>query len=107
MEEEVFYNKLVRDSIPEIIKKDDKIPITRIAKEDELELYLFKKLDEEINEFKNDKTPKEMADIIEVLNAICGFYGLKLDDIEKIRLHRLEKRGGFSKRIILEKVIKN
>jgi predicted house-cleaning noncanonical NTP pyrophosphatase (MazG superfamily) len=43
-----------------------------------------------------------MADIQEVLNAICGLKGFSKEDIENIRKKKLAERGGFSKKLILE-----
>lgn len=97
------YNKLVRDKIPEIIKKDGEKPITHIAGEEEYEKALMEKLQEEVNEFLKDPSKKEMADILEVLYAVAKLKGFDLSEVEKIRQERAEKRGGFEKRIILER----
>jgi predicted house-cleaning noncanonical NTP pyrophosphatase (MazG superfamily) len=43
------FNKLVRDNIPEIIKKDGREPITHIAEDKEYEEALSRKLNEEVN----------------------------------------------------------
>lgn len=63
--------KLVRDKIPEIIIADGKKPITRILDNDEYLQKLDKKLNEEIVEYQVDKSIEEMADVLDVLFAIC------------------------------------
>ena len=45
---EKLYNKLVRDNIPEIIKKDNRKPIYRELSSDEYWEYLLKKDKEEL-----------------------------------------------------------
>ena len=72
------YNKLVRDKIPQIIMADNKKPITHIAGDEEYWRKLKEKLYEEVDEFtKNDK-PEEIADIMEVIEAIINYLNLKL-----------------------------
>ena len=100
------YNKLVRDNIPEIIEKDGEKPITHIAEDEEYEKALMEKLQEEVNEFLTEPSKKEMADVLEVLYAIAKLKGFDLDEVEKVRQERAEKRGGFNKRIILERTEK-
>ena len=89
------YNKLVRDNIPEIIEKDGEKPITHIAEDEEYEKALMEKLQEEVNEFLTEPSKKEMADVLEVLYAIAKLKGFDLDEVEKVRQERTEKRGGF------------
>jgi predicted house-cleaning noncanonical NTP pyrophosphatase (MazG superfamily) len=96
------YNKLVRDKIPEIIKKKGGNPITHIADEAEYWEKLKEKLLEEIAEFKEDESPEEFADLLEVVYAIADYKGFNLEEIEKIREKKAEERGGFKDRIILD-----
>ena len=63
--------KLVRDRIPEIIKSDGKTPIIEILPNEEYLNELDKKLNEEVAEYQADKSIEEMADVLEVLFAIC------------------------------------
>ena len=96
------HNKLVRDRIPDIIKQDNRVPVTRIADDVEYWQKLKEKLLEEANEFHQDETEKELADILEVINAICEHKNIDKDRLEQLRKDRAEKRGAFRDKIILE-----
>lgn len=98
------FNKLVRDNIPEIIKKDGREPITRIAKGKEYEEALRDKLYEEVLEFLEEPSIEEVADILEVLHAICILKGVDLELLEEVRKKKTIERGGFEKGIILDRI---
>lgn len=97
------YNKLVRDNIPDIISAKGEKVFSHIADQAEYELALYKKLIEETREFKAQPSAEEMADIMEVLSALAVFHTISEEDVIKAKKEKLEKRGGFSKRIILDK----
>ncbi len=94
--------KLVRDKIPEIIKADGKKSITRILSEEEYVKELDKKLDEEVAEYQADKSIEEMADVLEVLFAICEGRGYSIDELVAVKQKKQEERGGFKSRIFWE-----
>jgi predicted house-cleaning noncanonical NTP pyrophosphatase (MazG superfamily) len=48
---------------------------------------------------------EELADILEVIYGIAHAFNLVMDKVLKVKADKLEKRGGFNERIILEKVI--
>ncbi len=97
------YNKLVRDKIPDIIKEKGEECVIREASEEEFPRKLLEKLVEEAKEFSDKSSIEEMADIIEVLEEICRLNGWDRETLNKIQSEKRERRGGFSKRIILEK----
>lgn len=99
-----MYNKLVRDKIPEIISNNNGKPVCRILNENEYKKELDKKLLEEVKEYLKDDNSEEIADILEVLHAILEYKNVSIEEIEKIRLSKKEKRGAFEKRIFLENV---
>ena len=99
-----IYNKLVRDKIPEIIEADGKKCKTRILSNDEYIAALEMKLNEEVAEYQADKNLEEMADILEVLQAICLEKGYSLDELEAMRAKKADERGGFKEKIFLEYV---
>jgi len=96
------YNKLVRDKIPEIIKNKGAVPITHIADDNEYWQKLKEKLQEEVDEFLKDGTEEELADILEVIYAICDFKKIDKEKLELLRIKKAEERGGFKDKIILD-----
>lgn len=100
------FNKLVRDKIPEIIEENDEYSLTRILNDKEYEKALYDKLLEEANEVinanKKEETEEELADLLEVVRAIANFKNVDVRDVEKLRISKKKKHGGFYKRIYLE-----
>lgn len=96
------YNKLVRDKIPEIIEEDGKTCKTRILSDEEYIASLEAKLNEEVAEYQADKNLEEMADVLEVLHAICIARGYSLEELEALRAKKVNERGGFLRKIFLE-----
>ena len=99
-----IYNKLVRDKIPELIESDGKKCVIHILSEGEYIAALETKLDEEVAEYQADKNLEEMADVLEVLRAICIARGYTLEELEQLRAKKAAERGGFGERIFLEYV---
>jgi len=96
------YNKLVRDKIPDIIRQKGEPAATHIADEAEYWQKLKEKLLEEVGEFSKDETTEELADILEVLDAIAAHKGFDMIEVKKIQAVKAAERGGFQKRIILD-----
>lgn len=105
---EIIYEKLVRDRIPEIITEDNQAPVTRTLGDTEFRRKLLEKLVEEATELlESDGDLGEIADVIEVLNALKPVLGYTDEEIETARAEKVAKRGGFEKRIFLEKATTN
>lgn len=96
------YNKLVRDKIPDIIGARGERCVTHIASKTDYEKKLFEKLQEEVAELINDKNVNEIADVLEVIDAIAVLKGFSREEIEETKQKKFAERGGFEKRIILE-----
>ena len=101
---EKIYNKLVRDKIPEIIECDGKRCITEILSEEDYISALDKKIGEELAEYLSGPCLEELADLTEVIYAVAIARGFTLEELEKARQVKAEKRGGFEKRIFLKGV---
>lgn len=97
------YNKLVRDKIPELIIAEGGQPVTHIATDPEYQQKAIEKLQEELAEFLDSKDPEELADLLEVTYTVAELLGVRKEALEAIRIRKTADRGGFIKRIILEK----
>lgn len=99
-----IHQKLVRDLIPEIISQSGRTAHTRTLAEDEYLAALEKKLLEETNEYLSDPCMEELADMLEVMEAICRARGYDIEQLLAIKEKKKQDRGGFEKRIFLESV---
>lgn len=98
------YNKLVRDKIPEIIESKGDECTLEILSDDRYIEMLDKKLNEELAEYQADKTLEELADLLEVIYAVVKARGYSVEQLEKVRKEKADKRGSFEKKILLKQV---
>lgn len=99
-----IYNKLVRDNIPEIIEKNGETAHISILSDKEYILELKKKLIEETTEFIESGELLELADILEVVEALAKTKNSSFDEILKLKQKKADKNGAFDKRLFLEYV---
>lgn len=97
----IYYNKAIRDKIPEIIQKDDHTCNVKTLSDDEFLKELEKKLVEELNEYQKSKNVEELADILEVIHRISSLKGTTPEQLEAIRKEKATKRGSFEKNLFL------
>ena len=96
--------KLVRDRIPELIKSKGQLAKTRQLSQQEYLSSLKDKLQEEVQEFLEDPCLEELGDIQEVIHALAIAHGHTVEELRQEQERKREERGGFTKRIWLEKV---
>ena len=99
------YNKLVRDKIPEQIDKEKgRKSYYRILNDKEYLEELNKKVLEEANEFIEENSIEELADLMEVINYIMQLKKYKMEDVKVAMKVKEEKKGAFNNKIFLEYV---
>ena len=96
------YHKLVRDKIPEYIRAKGGLPIFHVASEGEYWAKLVEKLKEETSEFAADPSLEELADVLEVVDAVLAHQPFIHTELLKIRKKKAEERGIFKDYIILD-----
>ncbi|MGK7922275.1 MAG: nucleotide pyrophosphohydrolase [Trichodesmium sp.] len=104
------YNKLVRDRIPEIINKSGLKYETVTLSETEYREALRQKLIEEAKEAataNNTDLVIEIADLLEVIDALLKSYGISENQIRLERDHKRATKGDFEKKVMLLWVEKN
>tara|TARA_R110000824_G_scaffold58132_2_gene157457 strand:+ start:457 stop:726 length:270 start_codon:yes stop_codon:yes gene_type:complete len=86
------------------MEKQDKSFTMWQAEKEEYPSYLKKKLVEEVGEFVENPSLKELADVQEVVNAILKEMGYLQGDLRHERATKIEAHGGFEQRWILGEV---
>ncbi len=112
-----IFNKLVRDKMVDIYEHDIQNKISAsdysvryMSPEETLERLKDKLLEEAQEVFEaygnEDKTAlkEEMADVIEVIDAMLYHNKISLEEVLAIRDKKREKRGGFEKGVFLESI---
>lgn len=95
------FNKLVRDKIPQIIEAQGEKPTFRVLDSPEYRSCLQEKLGEEVAEYLESGALDELADILEVVCALCKADGHTMDELTAAYQEKHQARGGFDQRIFL------
>lgn len=98
------FHKLVRDRIPEIIREHGDECETETMNEQEYREALRQKIVEEAREVAeagSEELTAELADMLEVIEALAGCYGLDMDKVQATRERKRSTNGGFNQRIRL------
>ncbi len=103
------FNKLVRDKVIEnMLDNNDQAPDWYELDDQAFVTELKKKLLEETNEFINESDDgqiiEELADIQEIINNLLKAYKLSKEDLEKARIEKLRKNGGFNKKVFIKTI---
>lgn len=106
-EDQVDYNKIVRDKIPDIIeKRGERAKIVRLRGEaliTALKQKLVEEAFEALDARSGDDLAGELADVKEVIGALCAALKLKESHVDSLQREKHQKRGGFEKGIMLER----
>lgn len=97
--------KLVRDYIPDIIEETGSYcKVSYVDNHEEHVKRLKSKMLEEVQEFVEDPSYSEAADVIEVIKALCHLNGLEWEDALLAADEKRKMSGGFFNGVILESV---
>lgn len=98
-----IYNKLIRDNIPEICEKNNQLAVTKVLDDKKYKSALKTKLIEETLEYIKSDELMELADILEVVDALSKAQGSSLDEIISLKNEKAQKNGAFDKKLLLIK----
>ena len=95
--------KLVRDRVPELIARDGRlIKVLRVSGKELCDL-LIAKLKEEVEELSGSPSVEEVADVLEVLEAIVTkCLGATWGEVIRVKEAKRAERGGFEEGLVAE-----
>ena len=103
-----FTPKLVRDGIPDKIRRKGESPVVRVLTKFELMSATRKKVLEEARELAEaqgrDEILREAADVLEAFDAFLDAHHISMAEARKLQERRRAERGGFDKGFFLERV---
>lgn len=98
------YNKIVRDKIPDSIQEQGKTFSLDSVKDKDAIKFLIQKLHEEADELKKSFNEEELADVLEVVDALIEKSEFDKKEILRIKDEKKKSNGGFEKNLILKSV---
>jgi predicted house-cleaning noncanonical NTP pyrophosphatase (MazG superfamily) len=69
--------------------------------------HLRAKLREKVDEFLESESVEELADILEVLDALALYHRIDPREIQRVKQRKYDQYGGFSVRVVLLEVDNN
>lgn len=96
----IYYNKLIRDNIPDIIKaKHEACEVRPITDMQEFQQELFKKIKEEATSLSMSRTKdeflEEYTDLMIVLETIMEQLEISSGEVQKVREENLLRKGHY------------
>jgi predicted house-cleaning noncanonical NTP pyrophosphatase (MazG superfamily) len=105
MSERIYYNKLVWDNVPDIIRSKGKDCEVRELTDDEFEIELLKKVEEEASALPETTSRQELidelADVITVIEYIKDRKNITELELADALERHVHKRGRFEKKLYL------
>ena len=98
------YHKLVRDKIPAIIEATGKTCRTEVLNKEAYLQLLDEKLREELGEYQDSKSLEELADLLEVMEAVVTARGYSWEQLLAVKKEKKAARGGFEEKLLLLEV---
>jgi predicted house-cleaning noncanonical NTP pyrophosphatase (MazG superfamily) len=102
----IYYNKLIRDNIPDIIKaKREACDVRTITDMQEFQQELFKKIKEEATSLSMTRTKKEFleeySDLMVVLETILQQLDISTEELHEVRAENLLRKGHYKRQHFL------
>lgn len=103
--EKIYYNKLCRDKVPEIIEAKGFACEVREVDHDEYRREIIRKVFEEASGVSNhtdrESLMKELADLLITINAVKREFGISDAEVTEAMTKSLVDKGGYEKRLYI------
>lgn len=103
--EKIYYNKLCRDKVPEIIKGKGFDCEVRVTNHDEYKREIIRKVFEEASGVSNhdgrENLLKQLADLVITLDAVTEEFEITDEELDAAVQSSIEEKGGYEERFYL------
>ncbi len=103
--EKIYYNKLCRDKVPEIIRAKGFDCEVREVDHDEYKREIIKKVLEEatgvFNHKNDERLLKELADLMITIESVKIEYGISEEELQEAVSKSINEKGGYDARLYL------
>lgn len=103
--EKIYYNKLCRDNVPDIIRGKGFECDIREVDHDEYKQEIVRKVFEEANGVSNHhgrtSLLKELADLVITIDAVKKEFGISPEEINEAVETSIEEKGGYEDRLYI------
>jgi len=103
--EKIYYNKLCRDKIPNIIAEKGFECEVREVDHEEYKREIIRKVFEEASGVSNhtgrESLLKEIADLVITLDAVTKEFGITDEELDTAVEKSIEEKGGYEERLYL------
>lgn len=103
--EKIYYNKLCRDKVPDLIANKGFECGVREVDHDEYRREIIRKVFEEASGVSNHSGRsgllKELADLIITIDAVKKEFGISDEDVNEAVEQSIEEKGGYEDRLYL------
>lgn len=103
--EKIYYNKLCRDNVPDIIHAKGFDCSVREMDHDEYRREVIRKVYEEASGVSNhagrESLLKELADLVVTLDAVTKEYSISEEELDAAVEKSIEEKGGYEDRLYL------
>jgi len=103
--EKIYYNKLCRDKVPELIEAKGFECEVREVDHDEYRREIIRKVFEEASGVSNhsgrESLLKELADLVITLDAVTKEFGITDEELDEAVEKSIEEKGGYDDMLYL------
>jgi len=103
--EKIYYNKLCRDKVPDIIQGKGFECEVREVDHDEYKREIVRKVSEEASGVSNhlgkESLLKELADLVITIDAVKKEFGISKDELDQAVEKSIEDKGGYEDMLYL------
>ncbi len=100
-----YYNKLVRDKVPELIESSGKVPFISTIEDEDYSDSIIALIRESADDFSESGEVNELLDIVEAVRSLVISMDMEWEDFISALEEKYNQKGGYEDGVLLKEVI--